>query len=233
MIWAARQRASQAFLTSELTGSSTNGDLTQGAGGAPWSMGVWAELGQQTLGGLAGWKTDSGDVPEMILPGRAGQRTWVGQQLRFKSMIVSNRLVFLLPINVMHRAPLGFHIHTNPRAQAITHKPSLNTHCVQALGLEMRPQRQLRRRLCPGGTRGLWWTTQGGVELESDSGARGLGASSICSVMLGESLTCRSLSFLHCQMEVIRNLLLVGLLWKLKKRIDLKSLTHCWAFSVQ
>lgn len=78
MIWAARQRASQAFLTSELTGSSTNGDLTQGAVGAPWSMGAWAELGQQTLGGLAGWKTDSGDVPEMILPGRAGQRTWVG-----------------------------------------------------------------------------------------------------------------------------------------------------------
>lgn len=66
-------------------------------------MGSWAELGQQVLGGLAGWKVDNGDVPDMVLPGKASQLTWVGQQLHefiHLSTSVSNRSVCLLLVKV-------------------------------------------------------------------------------------------------------------------------------------
>lgn len=69
------------------------------------SVGAWAELGQQILGGLAGWKVDSGDVPDMILLGRASQLVWVGQHLHefvHLSTSVSNRLVCLLLGKAMH-----------------------------------------------------------------------------------------------------------------------------------
>lgn len=67
------------ILTSELTGASPTSGFDPGSSQGPFATGAWAELGQPPLGGLAGWKVDSGDVPEMVFPGRAGQVTWVAQ----------------------------------------------------------------------------------------------------------------------------------------------------------
>ena len=67
-------------------------------------MGAWVGLGQQVLGGLAGWKGGSGDAPDMILLERASQLVWVGQQLHERIHLpvnVSNQYALLL-VKAMH-----------------------------------------------------------------------------------------------------------------------------------